>query len=80
MNKRSVIIMMIVPSVVTLVIGIFLMVATYSRDPDDQSGLVYIGDVLYLGGLFFLSVIVTIVFLLIGKSKLRKLRKSGKSS
>lgn len=80
MNKRSVIIMMIVPSVVTLVIGIFLMVATYSRDPNDQSGLTYVGNILYLSGLFFLSVIVTAIFLLIGNAKLRKLRKNGKGS
>ena len=72
--------MMIVPSAVTLVIGIILMITTNSRDPNDQSGLTYVGDTLYLSGLFFLSVIVTTVFLLIGNSKLRKLRKNGKSS
>lgn len=72
--------MMLAPSAVTLVIGIILIITTNSRDPNDQSGLQYVVDTLYVSALFFLSVIVTAVFLLIGSTKLRKLRKSGKNS
>ncbi len=72
--------MMLVPAALTVVAGVFLLITIYTEDPKVQSGIGTLFEATFRGGLFFLGVIVTAVFLLVGIAQLRKLRKDGKSS
>lgn len=69
--------MMLVPAALTVVAGVFLLITIYTEDPKDQSGIGYLIMTVLRGGLFFLGVIITAVFLLIGIAKLRKLQKDA---
>ena len=67
--------MMIAPSIISIIIGIALIFTIYSNpSSDDVSGLESFVNTLFLGGLFFLSTIITLTYLIIGSVRLRKLR------
>jgi len=80
MNKKSIVIMMTVSSVATLMLGVWLIIATNTRVPDDQSGLAGVVRILEAAGLFIVSVIITAIVLLVGNAKLRKFRKNNRKS
>ena len=80
MNKKSIVIIMTVSSVVSLILGVWLIIATNTRVPNDQSGLAGSVRILEAAGLFIISVIMTVIVLLVGNAKLRKFRKDNRKS
>ena len=74
MTKRFIVASMIIPSVITLGLGVAFIITPYIKISGDQSGMQYGANLLLLGALFFISAIVTLVFVLSGLAQLRKLR------